>query len=267
MNPTHILHCLNLAWVLARRDLKTRYASSYAGMVWHIGVPLIYTLINVLVFSILVKGRMGDRYGDIPFALFYLVPFSLWTFFAEVVNRSTGILREYRYLVNKIAFPFWVLPLVPVASALLTQLIVIAMAGAVMVYHGIVPGASLGWYLYLWGICVVLTLGVAYASAALAVYIPDLAQIVPITVNIMFWLTPILYPAALVNEYGAAWVSNLILHYNPFFYLVEMTRDAVFGTGAIEPMTLAGLSLFAAGCFLAGFMLFRKLKRGFADVI
>lgn len=267
MNPTHILHCLNLAWVLARRDIKTRYASSYAGMVWHIGVPLIYTLINVLVFSILVKGRMGDRYGDIPFALFYLVPFSLWTFFAEVVNRSTGILQEHRYLINKIAFPFWVLPLVPVASALLTQLIVIAMAGALMAYHGIVPGAAIGWYLYLWGVCVVLTLGVAYASAALAVYIPDLAQIVPITVNIVFWLTPILYPASVVSEYGAAWVNNLILHYNPFFYLVEMTRDAVFGTGAIAPATVAGLSVFAALCFLGGFMLFRKLKRGFADVI
>ncbi len=267
MNPTHLLHCLNLAWVLARRDLKTRYASSYAGMIWHIGVPLIYTLINVLVFSILVKGRMGDRYGDIPFALFYLVPFSLWTFFAEVVNRSTGILREYRYLVNKIAFPFWVLPLVPMASAMLTQLIVIAMTGAVMAYHGILPAASLGWYVYLWGLCAMLTLGVAYATAALAVYIPDLAQIVPITVNIIFWLTPILYPAVLVREYGADWVSNLIMHYNPFFYLVEMTRDAVFGTGRIELSVLAALSGIALGCLVTGFLVFRKLKRGFADVI
>ncbi|EOA2940439.1 ABC transporter permease, partial [Yersinia enterocolitica] len=109
------------AWMLAKRDLKNRYASSYAGIAWNIGVPLLYAIINVVVFSILMSGRMGARYGDVPFALFYFVPLSLWALFSDVVGRSTGILREYGYLINKIAFPFWVLPLVPLASALLSQ--------------------------------------------------------------------------------------------------------------------------------------------------
>ncbi|MGB5277655.1 MAG: hypothetical protein WBP02_10855, partial [Gammaproteobacteria bacterium] len=99
--------------MLIKRDLKNRYASSYAGMAWNIVVPLLNAIIYVIVFSILMKGRMGSYYSDIPFALFYFVPFSLWTVFADVVGRSPGILKEYAYLINKIAFPSWVLPLVP----------------------------------------------------------------------------------------------------------------------------------------------------------
>lgn len=50
---------IRLAWMLAKRDVKNRYANSYAGLAWSVGVPLLYSIINVMVFSILMKGRMG----------------------------------------------------------------------------------------------------------------------------------------------------------------------------------------------------------------
>jgi ABC-type polysaccharide/polyol phosphate export permease len=81
MQITGLKNSLSLAWMLARRDLKNRYATNYAGIAWNVLVPLLYALINVVVFSILMKGRMGERYGNLPFALFYFVPFALWSFF------------------------------------------------------------------------------------------------------------------------------------------------------------------------------------------
>lgn len=262
-----LLNDLSLAWMLARRDLKNRYASSYAGIAWNIGVPLLYAIVNVVVFSILMTGRMGDRYGDIPFALFYFVPLSLWAFFSDVVGRSTGILREYSYLINKIAFPFWVLPLVPIASAILSQGILLVLVGVLMAYNGITLAATAGVYLLIWLVCVLLTLGVAYATSAIAVYVPDLAQIIPVGINIMFWLTPILYPATLVENGGSLWVRALIMDYNPFSYLVEFSRHAVFGSA---PVSWEALSVLGFTSFLVlgvGLLIFRKLKSGFADVI
>lgn len=258
---------LRLAVMLAKRDLKNRYASSYAGIAWNIGVPLLYAIINVVVFSILMSGRMGVRYGDIPFALFYFVPLTLWAFFSDVVGRSTGILREYGYLINKIAFPFWVLPLVPLASALLGQFILFVLVGGLMAYHGIAPSATASAYLLIWVVCVLFTLGVAYAISAIAVYVPDLIQIVPVGINIMFWLTPILYPATLVEQGGSLWVRTLIMDYNPFSHLVEFSRHAVFGSA---PVSLEALSILGSVSFvvlIGGLLVFRKLKSGFADVI
>jgi ABC-type polysaccharide/polyol phosphate export permease len=262
-----MLNDLSLAWMLAKRDLKNRYASSYAGIAWNIGVPLLYAITNVVVFSILMTGRMGDRYGNIPFALFFFVPLSLWTFFSDVVGRSTGILREYGYLINKIAFPFWVLPLVPIASALLNQGILLVLVGGLMAFHGIAPASTAGVYLLIWLVCVFLTLGVAYAISAVAVYVPDLAQIVPVGINILFWLTPILYPATLVEQGGSLWVRSLMMDFNPFYYIIELSRHSVFGTAVVSWSALAMMGVVAVATLIAGLLVFRKLKPGFADVI
>jgi lipopolysaccharide transport system permease protein len=253
--------------MLAKRDLKNRYISSYVGVAWNVGVPLLYALINVVVFSILMSGRMGARYGGVPFALFYFVPFSLWTFFSETVLRSTGILREYAYLINKIAFPYWVLPLVPLASALLSQGILLIIVGGLMVREGIAPSHTALLYLPISMIAILMTLGIAYAVSAVAVYVRDLAQIVPVAVSVMFWLTPILYPATLVEDKGAFWVRRLIMDYNPFYYLVEMSRQAVLGTAPISWRIFGGMALLSIIVFMLGLAVFRKLKSGFADVI
>lgn len=258
---------LALAWMLAKQDIRNRYASSYAGIAWTIGVPLLYAVINVVVFSILMNGRMGVRYGDIPFALFYFLPFSLWIFFADTINRSTVVLREYGYLINKIAFPFWVLPLVPVLSAFISQAIILIIVAGLMVHLGVPLADTAYLYVLVWGICVVLALGIAYGVSALAVYIPDLAQIVPVVVNILFWLTPILYPATLVEDHGALWVRGIIMDYNPFYYLVEISRHAVFGTGDIMWTALPAVFGVAVVTLVCGVSTFRKLKSGFADVI
>jgi lipopolysaccharide transport system permease protein len=258
---------IRLAWMLSKRDLKNRYASSYAGVAWNIGVPLLYSLINVVVFSILMSGRMGARYGGIPFPLFYFVPFSLWSVFAEVVGRSPGILREYGYLINKIAFPSWVLPLVPLASALLGQAIILLLTIGLMMHLHVSPARTAGVFFLIWLISLVITLGFAYAVSALAVYVPDLAPAVPVCLTILFWLTPILYPATLVEDHGALWVRNIIMNYNPFYYLVELSRHAVFGSSAVSWASIGGLGVVASLAFAAGLFIFRKLQPGFADVI
>lgn len=267
MFNSKLLNDLSLAIMLAKRDLKNRYASSYAGITWNIGVPLLYAIINVLVFSILMSGKMGARYSDVPFALFYFVPLTLWVFFSDVVGRSTGILREYGYLINKIAFPFWVLPLIPVASALISQSILFVLVGGLMAYHGIAPSMTSGAYIIIWLVCVFLTLGLAYAISAISVYVPDLAQIVPVGINILFWLTPILYPAALVEKGGSFWLRTLIMDYNPFSYLVELSRYAVFGSEPVSWGALLILGLISFLILICGILVFRKLKSGFADVI
>jgi len=258
---------LRMAWMLAKRDLQNRYASSYAGIAWNIGVPLLYSAINVLVFSILMSGRMGKAYGDVPFALFYFVPLSLWTLFAEVVGRSPAVLREYSYLINKIAFPAWVLPLVPLASALLSQAVILVMTIGLTFYLDVSIAPSAWLYLVIWLIALIMTMGVAYAISSLSVYVPDMAQAVPVGVTILFWLTPILYPATLVREKGALWLRNIIMDFNPFYYVVDLSRHAVFGSAPVHAESLGMMALFALLILAAGVALFRKLQPGFADVI
>lgn len=258
---------LYLAWTLAKRDLGNRYASSYGGVAWNIGVPLLYALINVVVFSLIMKGRLGLEYNEVPFALFYFIPFSLWILFVEVVGRSTSILSEYSYLINKISFPVWVLPLIPFATAFLTQFIIMVMSAGLMVYHGIVPAQNAYLFVLVWLSAVVFTLGIAYFVAAISVYVHDFVQVVPVLTTVLFWLTPILYPSTLVIDEGAFWLRTIIMDLNPFFYLVELSRSVILGTEYFS-WSIMGLSfLISIITLITGFVVFRKLKPGFADVL
>lgn len=257
---------LRLAWMLARRDLKNRYASSYAGVAWNIGVPLLYALINVVVFSVLMAGRMGG-YGDIPFALFFFVPFSLWTLFSEVTTRSTSILREYSYLINKIAFPVWVLPLIPFASALLSQLVLLVITLGLLAYFGVIPAGTYPLYAVSWLILMMITTGAAYFVSAISVFVPDMGQAVPVGINILFWLTPILYPAALVENFGSPWITNLIITFNPFHTLMDSSRHAVFGSAPMDWAALGIVAILACLALFIGVQVFRMLQASFADVI
>lgn len=258
---------VRLGWSLAKRDLRNRFASSYLGVAWNVGVPLLFALVNVVVFSVLMTGRMGPRYSDVPFALFYFVPFVLWSMFAEVVSRSTGIIKEYSYLVTKIAFPYWLLPLVPFASAFLTQLILFGVVAVLMVFYGVTPSPHAWTFVVLWALNLLMTIGAAYLISAISVYITDMAQIVPVVINIMFWLTPILYPSALVEANGSQTFRAVALHANPFYYLVEASRTAVFGPGVISTHALVLLAAIVATVLLVGALVYRKLKPGFADVL
>lgn len=258
---------LNLVWLLARRDMKTRYASSYGGFSWNIGVPLLNAVTTVLVFSILMSGRMGDRYGDVSFPLFFFVPFILWMLFNDVVSRSTAVLKEHSYLITKIAFPAWTLPLVPLISCLLTQLILIVVVAALFAFSGTMPNVMAIMLIPLWLICAVFSIGIAYLVAALSVYITDLVHAVPVLLNIFFWLTPILYPPSLVESSGRDFARGVMMTYNPMYYFVETSRQLTFVGGGIPWSIFIGLTILSLTSLIVGIAIFSRLKVGFADVV
>lgn len=262
-----VIHGLRLAWLMGRRDLRNRYASSIAGTAWLVGVPLLYSIINVFVFSILMSGKMGQRYGDVPFALFYFAGFSVWTVFVDVTSRSTTVMREYGYLINKIAFPVWIVPLIAFASALLTQLLILVITVAMMFWFNHLPSQSIWIYSLVWLCTMVLTIGVAYGIAAVAVFIPDMVQIVPVCVSIIFFLSPLLYPSTLVEQSAGPWARFVLMDLNPFYYLVEAARSALIGGTDFPWLFLGYAALFAGVSLTLGLFLFNRLRKGFADVV
>jgi lipopolysaccharide transport system permease protein len=267
LNIQRFSKAISLLWILSKQDLRNRYATSYGGLAWLIGVPLVNALVMAVVFSALMSGRMGIDYGEAPFVLFYFIPFSLWILFAEMLSRSTSILNEYGYLINKIAFPFWVLPVVPLMSALLSQVIIIGIVCILMAYLDVSPSGLSAWYGLIWLIALVLTVGASYLISAISVYLPDMAQVVPIGLNLLFWMTPILYPPSLVEANAPEWLQLLILEANPFYYLAEYSRAAILSSHDIPIYNLAVLGFAAILALIIGLYTFRKLKSGFADVI
>jgi lipopolysaccharide transport system permease protein len=149
-----------------------------------------------------------------------------------------------------------------VISGLVTGAFALAvfLAGLIAVRGGVPP--TVAWLPVLLVPQLLFTLGVAWMLAALGVFARDLGQINQFLLTLWFFLTPICYPeASLPAE------AIVVLRKNPLYVLVRGYR-AIFLEGAAPPFApTLKLWIVAAAVFFAGYALFYKLRKSFADVI
>lgn len=177
MRIKQIKNRLALGLRLVRHDLKSRYTAGAAGIARGLLAPLLCMLVVVAAFALLARGRAGS---GVPVALLAIVPFALWSFVADVVVRSTVLLREQGYPARRTVFPLWVAPLVPLAAAALNQLILFVVTAVFAIAVGLTPAASAGSFLVAWIVAVALTAGLACAVAAVLKAWNDVAPAAPV---------------------------------------------------------------------------------------
>lgn len=251
---------------LVRRDLRTRYAGSLAGVLWSIGVPALNALVLSAVFSVLMSGRMGVHYEGLPFAVFYFAGFAPWVLFTEAAGRAAGVIVENAAIVKRVRFPLEALCMQVVGTAVIGHGVVLVAAGLLMLANGLPLSANLLVLPVLLALTLALTLGVCLALSALSVFLRDLALLAPVLINLLFFLTPILYPPTMV-ESAPRWARLVVLDLNPWHHIVESYRWALLGTPTLAPAGLAFSAFVAAAALVGGLFLFRRLKGAFADVL
>ena len=98
-------------------------------------------------------------------------------------------------------------------------------------------------------IAALFTLGAGLLLAPLAVFFHDIVELIGVILQIVLFLTPIMYPMAIVPE---RW--HWIIRFNPVRSILEVFRDPIY-YGKIPPashLTVAALlavALFALGAF------------------
>jgi lipopolysaccharide transport system permease protein len=257
---------LRIVVELIRRDLRTRYAGSLMGVLWSIGVPALNALVLSAVFSVLMRGRMGVHYEGLPFAVFYFAGFAPWVLFTEATGRAAGIIVENAAIVKRLRFPLEALCVQVVGSAIIGHVVVLVVAGLLMLVYGVAPTWHLLALPLLLVVTLTLTLGICFALSALSVFLRDLTMLVPVGLNLMFFLTPILYPPVML-ETAPRLAQLIVLDLNPWHHIVEGYRWAVLGTPTLDMAGLAYAAVLAIAALAGGLALFRRLKGAFADVL
>jgi len=105
-------------------------------------------------------------------------------------------------------------------------------------------------------------LGLSWIFSSLNVFLPDVGQIVSIFMTVWYFSTPIFWPESIVPEN-----LRIILYINPLYHLVEGYRLCLMMNRMPEPWSLIYLSVFSVMVFVAGGLLFKRLKPAFADVL
>lgn len=251
-----------LIWNLSKNDFKTKFAGSYLGIIWAFVQPVVTVLVYWFVFQV---GLRTPRTSNHPFVLWLMAGIVPWFFFSEALSGGTNALIEYSYLVKKVVFKIDILPMVKSISSLFVHLFFIMFVSTLCWCYGYMPGIHSLQLIYYVVCNFVLVLGLVYMTSAVVVFFKDLSQIINIVLQVGIWMTPIMWDA---NILGSG-VLRFIFKLNPMYYIVDGFRDALLGDSWLgdKVMWTIYFWVLAAGIFMAGATIFRKLKIHFADVL
>lgn len=247
-----------LLYFFTWRDLKVRYKQTAIGVAWAIFQPLI----AMIVFSVFFGKLAGMPSDDIPYPIFVYVGLLFWQFFSSSLSQVSNSLVGNRDIITKIYFPRLVLPI----SATMSKFVDFAIGSVILVglmaYYQFLPLLS---GVLLLPLLLIITfmasLGLGLFLAAASVKYRDVQYVLPFFIQMLMFLTPVIYPASITGVYS--W----ILAINPMTGVIKAARAAILGNFAIN-WTL--LTISATACLVVlilGLLYFKKTERFFADIV
>jgi lipopolysaccharide transport system permease protein len=243
---------------LVKMDLRTRYRRSVLGMGWSLLHPIAMTFILCMVFQRLMKPANGVA----EYAPFLLCGLATWNYIVSSTQQGCHSFFMGEPYIRQYPAPLAIYPLRTALGALIHYLI--ALSVVVVLVWGVRwlrpnsgapprpaasasaarPAASaesgeaapptwpqrllaLGWLIP----GVLLLFLFAWAAAVLSgcanVYFQDTQHLCEVGFQILFYVTPILYPRKILEAGGMAWLAD----YNPLSALLDLIRTPVlYGT-------------------------------------
>jgi ABC-2 type transport system permease protein len=196
--------------------------------------PILYLLVFSLVFTVVLRNRLPN------FPIYLLSGLLAWNLFSGSMGAAVRSVVDNGNLVTKVYFPREVLPLASIGSAgvdFLTQALVLIVFMAVLRY------GVFGWNLLLLPLSLValllFTVALALFASALNVRYRDTQHLLSVLLLVWFWLTPVVYPSALVwQTLGRHEVFKILYLANPVTAAVMGFQRALYGV--VTPVVTEG---------------------------
>lgn len=247
-----------LLYFFSWRDLKVRYKQTAIGIAWAVLQPFI----TMVVFSIFFGKLAGVPSDGVPYPIFVYVGLLFWQFFSGALSDTSASMTGNQSIITKVYFPRLILPV----STVVTKFVDFLLAGLIligmMVYYGYTP--------YFYGLLLIPVLliitfmastGLGLFLAAVNVKYRDVRYALPFFIQILLFVTPVIYPASIAGEYSK------ILALNPMTGVIQTARAALLGATPINWMLLIISFVTCAVILLIGVTYFKKVERYFADII
>lgn len=219
---------------LVRIDLRRRYRRSVIGIGWSLLQPIAMTIVLCIVFSQIFGQPVRT------FAPLLLSGLTFWGFIMAVVLQGCQCFFQGESYIRQCPAPLAIYPLRTTLGAGFHFMLGLAIAlvfvwymngfGNLPALLSLVPTLLL---LFVVGWSLAVCMGVAN------VMFQDSEHLIEVFMQIMFYLTPIIYPAELLlgklEKMNLAWIVNL----NPFAVLLELIRRPLLYGQFPSPMTVA----------------------------
>jgi len=246
-----------LLFSLTIRELRARYRASVLGFMWTFLNPTLSMAVYALVFGVLLPQHV-DKF---PYFIFIgLLP---WIFFSSSVSSGSSSVSDRRDLLTKVRFPAQVLPATVVATNLANYVLSLPLLIALGLVYGVVPTWHALFFIPLVCLQTLFTLAVTYLLSALNVAFRDLQHIVANLLQLLFFLTPVLWPLSNAPQ----GMQEPMLMLNPLAALMEGYR-AIFYLHLLPGMRpLASVGAISVVLLWLSSGVFERRREEFAELV
>lgn len=244
-----------LLCIFSSVNLKIKYSNSKFGFVWSLLNPLLVIFTTSIVFSSLLQIDFYEYFVMVSTAMVG------WIFFNQSVFSSTIIFISYENLIRKLSFSKYLLPLSAVCSTLIDSILFIALILLLLLIR-IGPNLHLVQFIVSLVLLFIFACGCSLYFSIINVYFRDFQWILTMVLQMVFFLTPILYKRTFVNES----ILGYIVYINPLTYLIG---NISMSLSTVPPLThdfLMALSL-ALGNLAIGVLVYFKYHKNISQVL
>lgn len=231
-------------------NLKLRYRRSLLGFIWTILAPMLHYILMGLVFTLL----MGQKRPD--YFTYYFSGALFFSLIAGILNRSIGVFIGNEHFIKKIYVP----KLIFVLNSVAIEIANFFLAGSALIVLGLLSGHfHFGWPIFA-SVVPVLLLGFALFGLAciigvLSVYFRDFVHIIPVLIQALFFVSPVIYDESMIPE-KYIW----LVKFNPFYYYLELFRDPLIEGGLGSPKAYLVCFTFSVCCLILGLVIVKKFE-------
>lgn len=245
-----------------RNDYVVRFSRSKVGLLWMIVHPLVQVLIYALVLSEVLSAKFHGIDSKYAYAVYLMSGMLCWSLFSELINKLVGVFTENAEQIKKISFPKICLAAIAIGVSLINNGLLLVGIFFIFASLGYLPGHYVAWLPVLMLVTTMLATGIGLILGVLNVFVRDVSQVVPVVLQVLYWLTPIVYGVEMLGDGARDLVES-----NPLYPLVASFQNVIAFNRSPD---LEGLALLVLGAMVLGavaLLLFRRASAEMADVL
>jgi len=240
------------------RDIKIKYKQTVLGFAWAVLQPLLM----MLIFTFFFGRALNIPSQNLPYPIFVFSGLLLWNSFATGLTNAANSMVNNSQIIKKVYFPRLIIPI----SSMLVALFDFLMAFTLFIVLLLIYQQPVSiQFLWAWPgavfVMLMATIGPGCLLSALNVKYRDFRYVIPFIVQILFFLTPIIYPIDLVKYPQLQY----LLACSPMYAVVELFRMPLTGVQLNTVFVMLSI-LSATVLFFVGTTYFKRTEDHFADL-
>ena len=247
-------HTWDLLLELTLTDFRLKYKNSVLGFFWSLLKPLLSFLVLYVVFFIFIRLEIEH------YELYLLLGIFLWNYIADCSTAGLNSIVSKANLIKKANFARGIIVLSACLSATVTFVLNLLVFFLFVFTAGILPTWTVLVFFYLVFFLFIFLLGLSLLLATGYVYFRDLSHLWDVLLQLLFWLSPIIYSLGFIpQKYHALYLLNPLTQY------ILMARQILIFNEVPALSTLTFVALVSLLMLLVGYLVFSQKSPLFAE--